>query len=134
MSALMLMTEDEDLLENDRKRIFEETADLAFRQINSCWMPHLQERYVEALKMGYAMACQVWQENREAYKLRLVNALENLQWVAMVLSAGDGKLCDDTAKTLKKHWEKERLVMYIRAQQIHQMKQYEWLREWIKGI
>lgn len=133
MSALMLMTEDEDLLESDRKQIFEETTDLLFRQIASCWMPHLQERYVEALKMGYTMVCQVWKDNREAYESRLVNSVDNLQWVAVVLSSGDGKIFDETARVLQKRWEKEHLVMYIRAQQIHQMRQYEWMKKWIEG-
>lgn len=134
MSALMLMTEDEDLLESDRRQIFEETTDLAFRQMNSCWMPHLQERYVEALKMGYAMVCQVWKEQREAYEARLVNSVENLLWAVMVLTVGDGKIYDDTARVLKKRWEKEHLVMYIRAQQIHQTRQYEWLKTWIEKM
>lgn len=134
MSALMLMTEDEDLLESDRRQIFEETTDLAFRQMNSCWMPHLQERYVEALKMGYAMVCQVWKEQREAYEARLVNSVENLLWAVMVLTIGDGKIYDDTARVLKKRWEKEHLVMYIRAQQIHQTRQYEWLKTWIEKM
>lgn len=134
MSALMLMTEDEVLLESDRRQIFEETIDLAFRQINSCWMPHLQERYVEALKMGYAMVCQVWKEQREAYEARLVNSVENLLWAVLVLTVGDGKIYDDTALALKKRWEKEHLVMYIRAQQIHQTRQYEWLKTWIEKM
>ncbi len=134
MSALMLMTEDDDLLESDRKQIFEETVDLAFRQMNSCWMPHLQERYVEALKMGYAMVCQVWKEHREAYEARLINSVDNLLWAVMVLTVGDGKLFDGTAHVLKKRWDKEHLVMYIRAQQIHQMRQYEWLKSCIEKM
>ena len=97
-------------------------------------MPHLQERYVEALKMGYAMVCQVWKEQREAYEARLVNSVENLLWAVMVLTVGDGKIYGDTAHALKKRWDKEHLVMYIRAQQIHQTRQYEWLKTWIEKM
>lgn len=134
MSALMLMTEDDDLLECDRKAIYEETVDLLFRQINSCWMPHLQEMYVDALKMAYVMVCQVWKEKREWFEMRLARSVENMYWIGMVLSVGDGKIGFDTAQIVKKRWKNEHLVMYIRTQQIHEMNLYEWMKKWVEAI
>jgi hypothetical protein len=122
------------LLDSDRRQIFNETVDLVFRQYNSCWMPHLQERYVKALKMAYVMTCQVWEDEREAFEMRLTRDIDNLYSVAMVLSLGDNQIFTDVAKLIKSRGEKEHLVMYIRAQQIHQMRLYEHLKEWIKGI
>ncbi|MBO7617855.1 MAG: hypothetical protein J6T22_11670 [Bacteroidales bacterium] len=134
MSALMLMTEDEDLLERDRKKIFDEVKNLLFLQINSCWMDHLQELYVEALKMAYVMVCQVWKKDRDAFEMNMVQRLDNLYWVASVISVGDGTFSDEAAKIMKARWEKERLVMYVRAQQTHRMKMYDWLKDLATGI
>lgn len=134
MSALMLMTEDEDLLVSDRKKIFNEVLDLLFLQINSCWMEHLQERYVDALKMAYVMFCQVWVKKRESFEIRLSQSVHNLFWVASVIVVGDGTLSNKAAQTIVNRWNKEHLVMYVRAQQTHRMKQYEWLKAWVTGI
>ena len=134
MSALMLMTEDEDLLMNDRKKVFDEVMNLLFLQINSCWMDHLRELYVEALKVAYVMVCQVWKNDRDAFETNLVQRLDNLYWVASVIIVGDGTFSGNAAKIMKARWEKERLVMYVRAQQTHRMKMYDWFKDWIAEI
>ena len=134
MSALMLMTEDENLLKNDRKKIFDEVMNLLFLQINSCWMDHLRELYVEALKVAYVVVCQVWEKDRDAFETNLVQRVDNLYWVASVISVGDGTLSENAVKIMKARWEKEYLVMYVRAQQTHRMKMYDWLKDWVAGI
>jgi hypothetical protein len=97
-------------------------------------MPHLQEMYVDALKMAYVMVCQVWKEKREWFEMRLARSVENMYWIGMVLSVGDGKIGFDTAQIVKKRWKNEHLVMYIRTQQIHEMNLYEWMKKWVEAI
>lgn len=134
MSALILMTEDDDLIEGERKLIFANVLDMVFRQISSCWMEHLQERYVDVLKVCYAMTCQIWVKEREAFELRLVQSPINLYWVVTVLSVGDGKMFADTSRLLHQRWVNEHVVMYIRAQQTHRMNRYNALKMWLGKI
>lgn len=130
----MLMTEDEDLLESDRKKVFDKVKNLLFLQIKSCWMDHLQELYVEALMIAYVMVCQVWKKDRDAFENSLVQRIDNLYWVALVVSVGDGTFSENAAKMLKTRWKRERAVMYVRAQQTHRMKMYNWLKGWVAEI
>lgn len=134
MSGLLLMTEDDDLIESERRTIFADVLDILFRQIASCWMEHLQERYIEALKVAYALVCQIWQKEREGFETRLAQSSANLYWVATVLSVGDGKMYEKTGMLLKQRWDNEHLVMYVRAQQTHQMNRYNALKKWIEGV
>lgn len=134
MSALLLMTEDDDLLESERKQIFMDVLDILYLQIGSCWMEHLQERYVEALKVAYVMVCQVWTEEREYLEARLVESPLSIYWVVTVLCVGEGKMYDEPTRLLLRRWDNEHLVMYIRAQQTHQLNRYNALKKWIEGI
>ena len=97
-------------------------------------MDHLQELYVEALKIAYVMGCQVWKKDRDAFENSLVQRIDNLYWVALVVSVGDGTFSENAAKMLKTRWEREHAVMYVRAQQTHRMKMYNWLKSWVAEI
>ena len=97
-------------------------------------MEHLQERYIEALKVAYALVCQIWQKEREGFETRLAQSSANLYWVATALSVGDGIMYEKTGMLLKQRWDNEHLVMYVRAQQTHQMNRYNALKKWIEGV
>ena len=134
LSSLLLMTEDENLIEKDRKTILDEVLDLLFKQIGSCWMEHLQEQYVEALKVAYVVICQVWPKDKQAFEKRLCMNIDSLYWAAFVLSATETEISEEACRIIKNRWTSEHLVLYVRAQQIHRLNLYNALKEWVESF
>ena len=132
LSSLLLIAEDEDILEGNRKQIFNEVAEHVLMQLRSCWMDHLQEKYIEALKVAYLVLCQQWDGDRRNFELQWAQSIDSLYMLAMVLSVGEHELCNDAKVIIRKRWVNEHTVIYVSVAQIHRMNLYNALKKWVE--
>lgn len=134
LSSLILIAEDDDLVEEERKTIFYEVLSHTFKQIHACWMDHLQERYADVLRVAYLVVCQQWKDEKESFEKALVVELDSLLMVASVLSLSDEQLSDQAVHLLMRRWDHEKMVLNIRCYQTHRMNLYRNLEKWIEKL
>lgn len=131
LASLLLLSEDDNILEGKRHEIFWKVMDHLVRQICSCWMDHLQAYYLNALKTGYLVACQIWKKDKTDYERLMIEEVESMYMLEELFDVAEDEIEAESKKMMKERWEDEKEVMKIRAGQIHEMNRWNRIEKWM---